>query len=231
MSPSSKIPEEEKIPLKNKCLVSAGGAVQYLTSNVNLGQLWMPVMNIGYGLNPAILGLVAMILKAVDAVVDPLIGNLSDSTRSRWGRRRPFIIVGAILTGLITPFVWHINPDWSDFWMYSFVAIMGVLTYACMSLWGTPYHSFLMEMTPNYDERTRLFAWTAFFTKIIALGGGWTLAFVSSSWFADTLTGDPDIVYGTKVVSVLIGIFIMIAGVLPGLFVKERMYSSKTSQQ
>ena len=95
-------------------------------------------MNIGYGLNPAILGLVAMILKAVDAVVDPLIGNLSDNTRSRWGRRRPFIIVGAILTGLITPFVWNINPDWSDFWMYSFVAIMGVLTYACMSLWGTP---------------------------------------------------------------------------------------------
>ena len=97
MSPSSKIPEEEKIPLKNKCLVSAGGAVQYLTSNVNLGQLWMPVMNIGYGLNPAILGLVAMILKAVDAVVDPLIGNLSDSTRSRWVEEDLLSLLGLFL--------------------------------------------------------------------------------------------------------------------------------------
>jgi GPH family glycoside/pentoside/hexuronide:cation symporter len=225
------IPEEDKISVKDKVVASTGGAVQYLTSNVNLGQLWMPVMNIGYGLNPAILGIVAMILKAVDAIVDPFIGNMSDNTRSKWGRRRPYIVIGAILTGLITPFMWHLNPEWGETWMYVFVGIMGILIYACMSLWGTPYHSFLMEMTPNYDERTRLFAYTSFFTQVIALGGGWTLALVSSSWFADELTGDANIVYGTKVVSVFIGIIIIAAGVLPGLFIKERLYEKTTSHQ
>ena len=227
----TKIQDSDKIPAKDKAMVNTGGFVQYLTSNVNLGQLWMPVMNIGFGLNPALLGIVAMILKAVDAIVDPFIGNMSDNTRTRWGRRRPYIVIGAILTGIVTPFIWQLNPEWGDTWMLVYVAIMGVLTYACMSLWGTPYHSFLMEMTPSYDERTRLFAWTSFFTKIIALFGGWTLAFVSCSWFADKITGEPDIVYGTQVVSIGIGVIIIAAGVLPGLFIKERYYESNTSHQ
>ncbi len=55
------------------------------------------VLNLGLGMNPALVGLLGALPRLVDAFTDPLMGYISDNTRSRWGRRRPYIFAGAIL--------------------------------------------------------------------------------------------------------------------------------------
>lgn len=231
MSSKPSIPEEDRIPVKDKLIVSSGGIVEYSTNYIITGQLWMPVFNIGFGMSPALLGLINMIFKIWDAIIDPVIGNMSDNTRSRWGRRRPYIVVFAVLTGLLAPVVWHMNPEWGDAGKIAWITGFGLLLFSCASLWGMPYYSFLLELTPNYDERTRLAAYRTLVNKLMGLGGAWVFALVASSYFSSTDTGEPDLVLGAKYVTVGVGLSIIIFGTLPGLFVKERYYEKHTKHE
>lgn len=182
----------------------------------------MPYFNIGLGINPMTLGIVLMILQAWNAILDPIIGNLSDNTRTRWGRRRPFMMVGAVATAVIAPWLWRPPHQFGETVMVIYLVLVGLVFYSCFSCWGMAYYGMQLELTPNYDERTRLSAWIAFFGKITTLIGGWAMAVASSSWFANPETGEPDIVRGMKFCSWFIAVMILVSGLLPALFVKER---------
>ena len=67
------------------------------------------------GLRPALAGLVPLIARSLDAFVDPIVGRLSDVTRSRWGRRRIYFIVGAIPFGVCYALMW-IPPQFDSQW-------------------------------------------------------------------------------------------------------------------
>jgi GPH family glycoside/pentoside/hexuronide:cation symporter len=60
----------------------------------------MIVLNLGLGMNPALVGLLGAIPRLFDALIDPLMGYISDNAHTRWGRRRPFIFAGAIASGV-----------------------------------------------------------------------------------------------------------------------------------
>ncbi len=114
--------------------------------------------------------------------------------------------------------------------MVVYLLVMGVLFYTCFSCWAMPYYSMQLELTPNYDERTRLNAWSAVFGKFTSLCGAWAMALLSSSWFANPATGAPDIVHGMKVCSWFVAGAILVVGLLPALFVQERYYSEARHQ-
>jgi GPH family glycoside/pentoside/hexuronide:cation symporter len=103
------------------------------------------------------LGVVLLAVRLFDAVTDPLIGSLSDRTRSPFGRRRPFIIAGAVLTAAAMLFLFNPpdgEPLFSTIW---FSAGM----FALFLFWTTvtvPYESLGPEMTFDYNDRTALFA-------------------------------------------------------------------------
>jgi GPH family glycoside/pentoside/hexuronide:cation symporter len=59
-------------------------------------------------MDPRLVGLIGAIPRVFDAISDPLVGYISDNTRTRWGRRRPFILVGAILAGIIFALMWQL---------------------------------------------------------------------------------------------------------------------------
>jgi GPH family glycoside/pentoside/hexuronide:cation symporter len=88
-----------------------------------------------------------------------------------------------------------------------------------------------MEMTPNYDQRTRLNAWVASVGKISLLIGGGVLWLVGSSLFADPTTGKADIVKGVRSITPFLIIPAILAGIAPALFVKERYYESEAKFQ
>jgi GPH family glycoside/pentoside/hexuronide:cation symporter len=94
-----------------------------------------------------------------------------------------------------------------------------------------PYYAMQLELTPNYDERTRLTAWCAFFGKIMHLSGGWAMAILTCSYFADPGTGDPNIVRGMHFCSWFIAGMILVFGLVPALFVRERYYAAESSKQ
>ena len=222
----------DRIPLLQKIMFSAGGTMDYVATLLSTNVLWMPYFNIGLGINPALLGVVLMVLRGWDAFVDPVMGNFSDNARTRWGRRRPFLVVGAVLTAALFPFLWHVPRGGGETEQVIYLIIVGMIFFTCFSCWSMPYYGLQLELTPDYHERTRLTAWMTLCGKFTGFAGGWILAVLTtSSWFANPATGKSDIVYAVQTCSWYIAIFILIAGLLPPLFVKERYYESEAKNQ
>jgi GPH family glycoside/pentoside/hexuronide:cation symporter len=220
----------DRIPLSTKLIFSTGGSVDYIAAGMATGVLWVPYFSIGLGMDLAALSVILMILRGWDAVVDQINGNLSDNARTRWGRRRPFIAVGAVMTAVIYPFLWRLPAGLGEFGQYIYLTLVGAVFYAFFSCWQQPYYALQMELTPGYDERTRLSAWMALVQKLVIAAGGWSLALLTSSLFADT-AGRPDMVHGMKTCSWVIAGIILVVGIMPALFVKERYYEAKVKSE
>lgn len=220
------IAEKDRIPKAQKAAFSLGYGVDYLAVGLTTGVLWMPFFNIGLGISPAILGVLLMVFRGWDAISDPLMGNFSDNTRTRFGRRRPFIALGAILTAGAYICLWRLPEGLGETQQLLYLGGFGLLFFTCYTCWSVPFYSLQMELTPSYDERTRLAACVAFVGKLVYLGGGWIMALATCSWFVDPETGHSDIVHGMRTVSLIIGGAILVLGILPALFVKERYYET-----
>jgi GPH family glycoside/pentoside/hexuronide:cation symporter len=104
---------EDRISLKQKMAYSVGMLVN------NLQAAAMPAMvvilNLGLGMDVLWVGLIGAIPRIFDAISDPLVGYISDNSRSRWGRRRPFIFAGALSAGLIFAIMWQLPSGYIDF--------------------------------------------------------------------------------------------------------------------
>ncbi len=231
MAAKNTIPESDRIPFGQKIAFAFGGKMDYFATYVTISMLWMPYFNIGLKMNPALIGLGLMLLRAWDAISDPLMGNISDNARTRWGRRRPFMFIGAILSGIIYPFLWRPPEGWGETAMFFYMLVLGWLFFSSFTCWSMPYYGMQLELTPNYDERTRLTAWMSLAAKIVSLGGGWIMAIVTGPWFANPETGEADIVNGVRSCSWVLAILIIAIGLLPALFVKERYYEKEASKQ
>ncbi|MCP4750964.1 MAG: MFS transporter [Proteobacteria bacterium] len=122
------------------------------------------------GIDPAFAGFILMIGTLWDAVTDPMLGIVSDRMKSKWGRRRPFILGVAIPYGVIT---WLLFTDFSLgstlTKVYFIFAI--ILYYSAATILEVPYTSLAAEMTQDYDERTSLFSYRAVFSQIASIIG------------------------------------------------------------
>ncbi|MEO0827306.1 MAG: MFS transporter, partial [Cyanobacteria bacterium J06642_9] len=108
------------------------------------------------GLSPGMAGTVLLIGKAWDAVNDPMIGILSDRTRSRWGRRYPWMFISALPFGLTFFLTWIVpgfEEPQSKFWYYVITSVLFQVFFTTVNL---PYSTLTAELTQDYDERTEL---------------------------------------------------------------------------
>lgn len=225
------IPEKERVPLSEKLAFSAGTGLEALSVGLITGVLWMPYFNLGLGMNAAKLGLLLMIYRAWDAFADPIMGNISDNARTRWGRRRPFMFVGAITTGVLAMGFWFIPQSMSETMQLVILCVLGIVFYTSYTVWAMPYYGLQLELTPNYDERTRVTGWMTAMGKITMLFGGAVLWAVGSSLFADPATGKADIVKGVRTLAPVFAVLSVVFGLLPALFVKERYYTAEAAAQ
>ena len=107
------------------------------------------------GLSPATAGLVLVVGKAWDAVTDPVVGRLTDRTRTSWGARRPWIAVGAIPFAVLFATIWFGVPleGVARAVAYCGILILYNTAYTCVVV---PYGALTPVLTQDYDERTRL---------------------------------------------------------------------------
>jgi glycoside/pentoside/hexuronide:cation symporter, GPH family len=218
-----KIKEEDKVPFWKKIAYAAGGPVDILGVWVMVSIAYQ-VFNFELKMSPTYVAIILMSLRLWDGVMDPLMGWISDNFRSKWGRRRPFILVGAILCGLTYPLIWWFPSDYSQeaimFWVIGF----GVIFYTAFTIWAMPYQSMLMEMTPDYNERTRVAEFRGYFQTVAGFLNGWM-------WWISMLPiffidGAASPVNGMRYLSIGIGVLMLVFGVLPAIFVEERYYQS-----
>jgi sugar (glycoside-pentoside-hexuronide) transporter len=110
------------------------------------------------GLRPELAGLVQLIGRGVDAFTDPAMGRLSDLTRWRLGRRRPFFLLGALPFGLTFALLWT-TPGGSQTELFLYYTVLYILLSVSMTVLAVPYLALLPEMALGYDARTSLHAY------------------------------------------------------------------------
>ncbi len=136
-------------------------------------------------MDPAFAGFIMMAGTFWDAFSSPLVGIISDRTRSKWGRRRPFILGVAVPFGLIT---WLLFTDFglSPAMTKAYFIAVVICTFTVFSLLDIPYTSLAAEMTQDYDERTSLISYRAVFCQIASIIGA-ALPFVMVEYLTKEL--------------------------------------------
>jgi GPH family glycoside/pentoside/hexuronide:cation symporter len=160
MTNSAATPESEKLSLSTKLAYGAGDAGAGITVTILTFSLLVFFTNVA-GLDPRTAGYILAIGKIWDAINDPIVGFLSDRTRSRWGRRHPWMIWGAIPFGIFFFLQWIVphfsdNPDANKtglFWYYVIISILFNTAFTAVNL---PYTALTPELTQDYNERTSL---------------------------------------------------------------------------
>ncbi|OLP18112.1 MFS transporter [Leptolyngbya sp. 'hensonii'] len=148
------LPERGRLPFTVKLAYGAGDLGAAITANVTAIYALVFFTNVA-GLNPGLAGSVLLLGKIWDAVNDPIVGVLSDRTQSRWGRRYPWMIFGAIPFGLVFVLQWIVPQfdQWGLFWYYVLIGVLFNTFYTAVNL---PYTALTPELTQDYDERTSL---------------------------------------------------------------------------
>lgn len=108
------------------------------------------------GLRPALAGLVPLVGRVIDAFVDPLVGRLSDTTRWRAGRRRPYFLIGALPFGVTYAAMWLDPPFEAQWALFVYYTLAYTLASIAMTVLCIPYMALLPEMATDYDDRTSL---------------------------------------------------------------------------
>lgn len=211
--------QNDRVPLKQKISYSMGVVSDHY-ANVCLAWIFITPFFVDFlGLGASIVGLALAAARCWDAITDPMVGRLSDACKSPYGRRKPFIFVGAILTGLLFPVIWMVPETLSStgITIYLFVAL--ILFYSVYSIFSVPYEALGSELTPDYDERSKIFVVRKYVQETFNLGIVWV--FPLAAWLG-TLAWVGGETGGVRVVSWIIAAVIIGAGILPALFNVER---------
>lgn len=205
------------VPFWEKVAVGCGAMADYF-GNSGVKATAVPFYQMILGVNPALLGIALAVPRLWDAITDPLMGNLSDNFRSRWGRRRPFIVAGAILSGILFGSIWMVPTTWGETGQLAWFMVTSLLFFTAFTVFTVPYRALTLEMTPDYDERTAVMAHGTFWGRIAEMSYQWIIPVGSLAIFASLISGTRWVCWFIAVV--LIAGF----GVLPGIFGKERYY-------
>ena len=215
----SEAPKENPQPgdagFKEKALWGMGGFGENMANNA-LHSLANAIYQVGYGLNPVTIGWALAASRIFDAITDPWIGNLSDRTRSRWGRRRPFVVVGAVLLAITFAFLWLPPAGLSKQGIAIYLTIAAFLFYLAFTVFVIPFSALGLEMVRGYQARTRLFIFRLLPAFIASLIVPTLYKFARSEYFGGNE------MLGMRYVGIIIAVVILITALPAGLFCKER---------
>ena len=204
----------DRIPFHLKVVYGLGAFVNNLLAAAIGGMVI--VLNLGLGMNPALVGLVAAIPRLTDAFTDPLVGYISDNTRSRWGRRRPYLFIGAIAAGIIYALLWQLPAGKTEAFYFWYFLCGSLIFYLAYTIFATPWVALGYELTPDYHERTRLMGTQNFIGQLAYVIAPWFLLIMQSEMLFDGM------VDGAAGLAVIIGIVVIAIGILPAIFLRER---------
>lgn len=158
----------EKLSPGKKLMYGAGDIGFSLTSTI-LGVYFLFFMIEVVGLRPGIAAIPIGIGKVWDFVNDPIFGYISDRTRTRWGRRRPYLLFGALPLALTFTMLWYRPGFESTAALVAYYSIAYIIFEASATLLYMPYFALTPELTSDYDERTSLTSYRMFFSILGSL--------------------------------------------------------------
>lgn len=178
-----------------------------------------------FGMDPFLAGLLGGLPRIWDALTDPVMGFISDNTTSKYGRRKPYIFVGALITGLLFIAMWQLDPKNTQAFNFWYFLLMSLAYIVGNTIYSTPLIALGYEMTSDYNERTRLMG----FSQTIG-----QIAWMIVPWFW-VLIADKNLfatqAEGVQKLSVFVGMACIVFGLMPALFCKEVDQSNLQNRQ
>ncbi|MGK7933143.1 MAG: MFS transporter [Microcystaceae cyanobacterium] len=154
-----------KLDFKTKLTYGIGELSGSLPSNIMVFFFLFFLTDVA-GVNPSLAGLIVLIGKVWDAINDPMVGWLSDRTKSPLGRRYPWMLWGAIPLGVFTALLWLILPTDNQQILFAYYSIVAFLFYLSFTVVLLPYNTLSAELTQEYDDRTSLISFRSSFSII-----------------------------------------------------------------
>ena len=157
------------------------GSVAYGAKDAAFGTFLLFYYNQVLGLNSFKVGLVVMVALVFDAFIDPMVGILSDRTRSRWGRRHPWMYASVLPIVVGWLLLWN-PPAGSETFRLGWLFVTAVIVRSAVSCFEVPSQALTPELTTDYDDRTRisafryLFGWVGGLTVVILAYGVFLVA-------------------------------------------------------
>jgi len=152
--------------------------------------IFMVLLVQSLGMSPLLWSLIFLIPKLIDAITDPLMGYISDHTVSRWGKRRPYVFIGAIISRFSFVMMWQLSAENTEMYNFYYFLTWCSIFWIGMTIFSVPYVAMGYEMSSDYHERTRLMAiaqWIGQWAWVIA-PWFWIILY-DPSWFESATEG------------------------------------------
>jgi|TARA_B100002019_G_C21252177_1_gene591761 GPH family glycoside/pentoside/hexuronide:cation symporter len=205
--------KRDSIPLSQKIAFGIGMLANQMFPAV-LG-IFMVVLVQGLGMSPLLWSLIFFLPKLIDAITDPLMGYISDHTISRWGKRRPYVFIGAIISGFSFVMMWQLSAENSEMYNFYYFLFWSCVFWIGMTIFSVPYVAMGYEMSSEFHERTRLMAvaqWIGQWAWVLA---PWLWIFLyDPDWFESAAEG-------AKYLSLWVGGICMVLALVPAIFCRS----------
>jgi GPH family glycoside/pentoside/hexuronide:cation symporter len=168
------------------------------------------------GFSGLLLGLTYFIPKFYDALFDLIMGYVSDNTKSKWGRRRQYVLIGAIILGISFALMWQLYVDNGVTYNFIYFLCISLIFYSGLTIFSIPYVAMGYEMSDDFHERTNIMATSQLIGQ---------LAWVIAPWFW-VIMGDkslfPSSDVAVRTLSVYVAIGCSILAAIPAFFIPSK---------
>lgn len=237
---------EDRVPIRQKLAYGLGQFMD-MWGHWLYPTIVFQIFGLVFHVSGTLLGIGIILNRVFDGISDPFFGWWSDNTRTRFGRRRPFMFVGCILAGVGLPFLIAAPLGWSPSGYFIFMIVSSAIYLPMVSCFNMPWRSLGNELTPDYHERTSVFSYQNAVKKLPELGlfyfgnffsmAVWVGAdrsnlfgkirqlFTSTSAWHPAPTGtEPNTLLGAQVYLTACGAIMILAGLVCAATMRERYY-------
>ena len=205
---------ENKVTLGEKIAFGLGMLANQMFPAV-MG-IFMVVLVENLGFPGWMLGIIFFLPRVFDAVTDPIMGFISDNTKSRWGRRRQYVFIGSVVMGISFILLWQLHKSDSINYNFFYFLFWSFLFYLGLTIFSVPYVAMGYEMSDDFHERTSIMAisqWIGQWAWVIA-PWFWVIMF-DPSWFSSAEVA-------TRTLAVWVGAIFMLCAIVPAIFIRSK---------
>ena len=208
-----------KVPFGQKLAFGLGMLANQLFPAVFSIFIVILVENLGF---PGwMLGVIYFVPKFLDAIFDPIMGFITDNTKSIWGRRRQYVFIGAIITGSAFAFMWQLYSTDGFQYNFTYFLLMSLVFYFGLSIFSIPYVAMGYEMSDDFHERTDIMATAQLIGQLAWVFAPWLWVIMADkSMF-------PSGEVATRTLAIYVSIGCTILALIPAIFIKSESTLNK----
>lgn len=178
--------------------------------------VFMVVLVDGFGFPVWMVGVLTFAPRLLDFIIDPIMGFITDNTRSRWGRRRHYVFIGSLILGICFLFMWQIHKDNGIVFNFFYFLFFKLCLYVGLTIFSIPFVAMGYEMSDDFHERTQIMAiaqWIGQWAWVI-VPWFWIIIY-DKDWFVTPEAG-------ARQLSVWVAIICMLFAMVPAFFINAK---------